>query len=944
MTLRRITRFAAVASLVAVVAAGAVLPAGAGQTTGTTPPNRAVRVAVPFEALKAGFVQPDMIYAPFMFWFWDEPLDTAKLAEMARVMMSEGYSPGYVHARRSMVKTPDLPDKQWLGPEWFDAFDATIKETDARKNYVGFCDEYWWPSLQANGRILRTHPELEAVSLRWDVMDVKGGTKVDVPSAFFVTAARLTGPIPEGGFPVNTAKDVFRHAPATIRSATLSVLGSNGAPFAWTAPAEGDWRVYVFNAFPHAGFDDGKTNSIDDRLAPVFIREALEPYAKRLGDKLGTSIPGDFIDNEGDYGWQLAWSGTLDRRYRERYGRDIRLWMPLMIDADAEGAAAKTRWEWFDLVSDIYAGNFRAVTDWNEARGMYTTIHVWEEGIPPQLSGVGDHMKFLRAVTMPGQDCLGRKPLRVHDFKEIESVAEFGGVRAATELMGAGGFEGTPWNTFNPPFLKQAANAVTAWGMSHVIPHAVFATRKLEGNPWPPDWYSESPSFPWMHLWTDFVRRASYVNSMGTAVPDVLLFNPMESAWVNADATILDMSMWTAPEGHAGGRRINAIEKAYAGAIDDLTAARVEFLVGDRFYLKQMMVDDGVGSAATGGAGAAGPALTRGPLAFRTVVLPPMDVLTLGSAKTIVDFAKAGGRVYALGELPGASAENGADDPQMAKLMGELKAAATFAACEGGLKARLDRGDPGLVSPVRFETGAFAMLQHRRRIDGREFFWLANNGAEARECRVLVAGARGAASIWDCETGTVRAVASADAEGGAGSRLELAFEPYEAYWLVFDPSKPATGGAPERLPKVARSSAVDGPWTVSYDAKLQPVMEFPVTPAKEFAAGVVKPLEDWKAWGLEKFSGVMDYVASVNVKAPTAGLMLDLGRVGHSAEVIVNGTSCGARLWGPFVYDIGAALKPGRNRIRVRVANSISNSYGEVAESGLLGPVRLLRY
>ena len=44
----------------------------------------------------------------------------------------------------------------------------------------------------------------------------------------------------------------------------------------------------------------------------------------------------------------------------------------------------------------------------------------------------------------------------------------------------------------------------------------------------------------YMHLWTDFARRASYINSMGTAVPDVLLYNPLESAWIHTHAAMLD--------------------------------------------------------------------------------------------------------------------------------------------------------------------------------------------------------------------------------------------------------------------------------------------------------------------------------------------------------------------------------------------------------------------
>jgi hypothetical protein len=88
--------------------------------------------------------------------------------------------------------------------------------------------------------------------------------------------------------------------------------------------------------------------------------------------------------------------------------------------------------------------------------------------------------------------------------------------------------------------------------------------------------------FPYLHLWNDFARRASYVASMGHAVPDVLLYNPIESAWIQADAEVLDVNMWSFPEDHPGGKRINEIEKVYAKAIDDLTTARVEFLIGDQ--------------------------------------------------------------------------------------------------------------------------------------------------------------------------------------------------------------------------------------------------------------------------------------------------------------------------------------------------------------------------
>jgi len=874
------------------------------------PANRGVRVAVPFEVVRASFAEPDMIYAPFVFWFWDEPLDPAKMAEMSRTMAGQRFNPGYAHARRSMVGTPDLPDAEWLGDAWFASFDAALKEAEAARSYLGYCDEYWWPSFQANGRTLAAHPELRAVSLKWDKLDVPGGAGTTVPASFFASAAEID--------------------PATglLLSRTLRVIGA-GAPFSWTAPAGGGaWRVYVFNTYSHPGADGSNVNYIDERLAPVFIDLALEPYARRLGSRLGRSVPGDFIDNEGDYGWGLAWSATLDERYKERYSRDIRVWLPLSVDRDTEGVFARARWEWFDLVSDIYAGTFRAVTDWHEKRGLYTTIHFWEEGIQPQVSAVGDHMKLLRSVTMPGQDCLGRKPLRVHDFKEIESVAEFEDRRAVTELMGAGAFEGTPWGTFNPAFLKQAANAVTAWGMSHVIPHGVFTARKLTGNPWPPDWYAENPMFPYLHLWTDFVRRTSFVNSQGRAAADVLLYNPIESAWMQADAGLLDVEMWKFPEKDPAGRRINEIDRVYARAIDDLTAAGTEFLVADRHYLGQMAVKAGT--------------LERDGRIFRTLVLPALDVLRTDVARKIVDFARTGGRVYALAGLPEASAERGSADPVMKTLMDELRARPTFTAVPGGGLSELFTAGraPGLESPIAFAAGAFPMLRHHRRVDGRDLFWLANNTDAWRAPRITVRGARGAASIWDCETGAIRPVATADAEGG--SEVTLVFKPYEAYWLVFDPKSPALAGPAGRIPGTEVVATIDGTWRVTYDPSIQPVMEFPLVPSAEFAQGVEKSLEDWSAWGLRKFSGLLDYSRTVVIERPDRGLRLDLGQVGHVAEVWVNGRSCGARIWGPHVYEIGDAIRPGANDVRVRVANLINNSYGEFEGSGLRGPVRLV--
>jgi hypothetical protein len=59
------------------------------------------------------------------------------------------------------------------------------------------------------------------------------------------------------------------------------------------------------------------------------------------------------------------------------------------------------------------------------------------------------------------------------------------------------------------------------------------------------------------------------------------------------------------------------------------------------------------------------------------------------------------------------------------------------------------------------------------------------------------------------------------------------------------------------------------------------------------------------------------------------------------ARVTVNGTALDPLLWAPFVRDVTDLLEPGRNRMSVRVANTLSNERNKPLPSGLLGPVTL---
>jgi hypothetical protein len=96
---------------------------------------------------------------------------------------------------------------------------------------------------------------------------------------------------------------------------------------------------------------------------------------------------------------------------------------------------------------------------------------------------------------------------------------------------------------------------------------------------------------------------------------------------------------------------------------------------------------------------------------------------------------------------------------------------------------------------------------------------------------------------------------------------------------------------------------------------------FSTTPA-------VLPLGTWKVPGLEHFSGTMVYEKTVDVPAPLLAerVLLDCGVMGVCAEAWVNGKAVGKAAWGPFVFDVTEQLHPGKNQLKVRVANAEGKS------------------
>ena len=110
-------------------------------------------------------------------------------------------------------------------------------------------------------------------------------------------------------------------------------------------------------------------------------------------------------------------------------------------------------------------------------------------------------------------------------------------------------------------------------------------------------------------------------------------------------------------------------------------------------------------------------------------------------------------------------------------------------------------------------TGDLPLLISHRTLGGNDIYWLANNSGVQQTTTLSLRDGNGAAEIWNCETGEIEAAAYSNVNDR--NQIELEFEPYEAFWLVFDSAS--------ELKLVERSEPSDivpveinQPWQIHY--------------------------------------------------------------------------------------------------------------------------------
>lgn len=125
-------------------------------------------------------------------------------------------------------------------------------------------------------------------------------------------------------------------------------------------------------------------------------------------------------------------------------------------------------------------------------------------------------------------------------------------------------------------------------------------------------------------------------------------------------------------------------------------------------------------------------------------------------------------------------------------------------------------------------------------------------------------------------------------------------------------------------------------------------------PVKLDCRGGKMPVGNWAGYGALKFySGGVIYRKEIRISEETSRMktVLDLGGVNATCEVRINGNPVDVLMQSPYRLDISDWLVAGDNRLEVLVYSTLSNHYQTIPSayrgktvSGLLGPVKVIRY
>jgi hypothetical protein len=659
----------------------------------------------------------------------------------------------------------------------------------------------------------------------------------------------------------------------------------------WTPPP-GRWKVIRFGyslvgTTNHPATAEATGLEVD-KFDGAAVDRYLDHYIGMLKDAAGPDMVGKrgiraILTDSIEVG-ASNWTPELVAQFEKLRGYDPRPWLPALtgVVIATRAQTDKFLFDFRTTLSDLMSSeHYRRVAQTAHANDLKVYGEALEAGRPT----LGNELAMRRNTDIPMAALWTYDPAKgprgdlLGDMKGAASVAHVDGQNlvAAESLTAAF----SPW-AFAPIDLKPVIDLEFAYGINrpviHTSVHQPVDDRQpgLSLGPFG-QYFNRHESWAEMaRPWVDYLSRSAFLLQQGRYFADVAYFYGED-----APLTVL----------YADGPPKDAPRHYGFDFVDQqMLMDRVKVVDGD------LVADSGA--------------------RFRILYLGGTSArMTLPTLRRVAELADAGATI--VGKPPTSSPSRADEASTYQSLVSRLWGGQPVTKVGLGQVISAESIEDALASinvrpDVAASEAAELLFLHRKLADG-DIYFLTNRKADALKTAVRFRVTGKVPELWHAETGE-REPVSYRIEGGE-TVVPLELQGRDAVFVIF--RKAATQPSLQVAQRAWRPlGTIDGAW----DVKFQEGRGAPMTATLP----TLRSLSESDIPGIRYFSGTTIYSRTFSLPKgikPGIPLMLDLGKVGDVAEVYVNGEAAGTVWKPPYRADISRLVRPGSNKIEVRVAN-----------------------
>lgn len=717
----------------------------------------------------------------------------------------------------------------------------------------------------------------------------------------------------------------------------------------WSAPS-GRWTVLRIGHTSTGTRNEtgGAGRGLEaDKFNPAVARLQFDRWfgeAYRVaGPELASRVLKGFHLDSWEAGSQ-NWSPVFAEEFHRRRGYALEPWLPVFAGVPLESAAESERvlWDVRRTIAELVVDHFfRPLAELAHAHGCWFSA----ENVAPTMTS--DGLAHFGAVDLPMGEFWLRSPThdKPNDLLDAISGARISGkpivqAEAFTQLRMA-------WDE-HPAMLKTLGDRIYALGINR------FAYHVFVHNPW----LDRAPGMTLDGVGLYFQRDQTWWRPGRAWVA----YAQRVQALLQSGEPVVDLAVFTGEELPSRAVRPEQLADVLPGLVG---AERVARELERRRNVGQPLRELPAGVRAS--ANLVDPVQWVDPLGGyaydsinRAQLLGPAEAR---DGRLVLP----GGASYRVLVVPAARRSAGPGgvatpplgrSPALAETLARLRSAGVVV-IDGGFEESSFASfglPPDFLAREADGRRAKAIAWTHRRSEGFDLYFVSNQRDSARELELSLRVRGRRPEQWDPVTGERRPVAGwREVDGRTVLPLRLA--PAQALFVVLREAA-ETGPVTERAedPALEVVQRIDEGW----DVRFEPQRGGPVHPVR------FESLGDWtERDALRHYSGTAAYETTFEWTVRPGRVWLDVGRVENLAEVFVNGVPCGVAWTAPYRVDVTAALRPGRNALRIDVTNTWRNrligdasrppaeritsttapdrwSTEPLLPAGLFGPVRLL--